>query len=315
MVCFVLSNSSQESTFKVQKSFDNFDGFSTEDFMFVDSDDSTIICSEIKEYQQVQSAGSGDLHSSSTDDSCSSDTDIEINDGCRGNIEDSSEDEVNEVAKVNSVGERDDSVTPALQQAIEDAEDEANTNVSYMSDGIEDIPNCVEIDRHPRDPTLATGEEDFQETGYMAESKLSKSCIGIKHSRSKSVLLHLDALKMLSVTFGVRANVETDVSCSEALHEALRREYVRDSNLVHEDVFDELQLCFPDASQLHRLLMLDNITEWDGWSHIKDLLANAQSDNMKRLHIHGFVYSFIKRCQIICLHEEFPTDVEYRKNG
>ena len=34
---------------------------------------------------------------------------------------------------------------------------------------------------------------------------------------------------------------------------------------------------------------------------------------MKRVHVEDFVYSFTRRCQVSCVYEDFPSDVERRK--
>jgi hypothetical protein len=128
---------------------------------------------------------------------------------------------------------------------------------------MESVAGSFEVCRHPRDPTFAVGEDDLQETGYMLESEMTKSCIGIKHSRSQSVLLHCDAEKLLHVSRGLHSHTFDAAECGTEL----RREYVEEAQLIHEDVFDELQRVFSDVLQPQRLLLLDNVKQWDGWAH------------------------------------------------
>ena len=66
-----------------------------------------------------------------------------------------------------------------------------DADVLDIHDEVESVASSFEVCRHPRDPTYAVGEDNFQETGYMPESEMTKSCIGIKHPRSQSVLFAL----------------------------------------------------------------------------------------------------------------------------
>ena len=171
------------------------------------------------------------------------------------------------------------------------------------------VADSVEKCRHPRDPTYAVGEDDFKETGYMPENEMIKSSVSIKHSRSDSVLLHSDARKLLQLMRGFRQD-----SCEGVGFAAdLRREYVEEAKLIHEDVFEKLQELFPEMLQLQRLLLLDGVKEWDGWARIKSLLVSSQSHDMKRVHVEDFVNRFVRRCQINCVYEDFPSDAERRK--
>ena len=132
----------------------------------------------------------------------------------------------------------------------------------------------------------------------MLESKRTKSCIGIKHPRRESVLLHCDAKKLLELSRGFRSQPVADA----AGETAMRREYVEEADLIHEDVFDELRRVFPDVLQFQRLLLVDGVKEWDGWAHVKSLLlVSSQTQNMKRVYLEEFVHAFIQRCQINCV--------------
>ena len=113
----------------------------------------------------------------------------------------------------------------------------------------------------------------------------------------------------MQVSRGLRSHTFDDAESKTDL----RREYVDEAELIHEDVFDELRRIFPDVLQLQRLLLLDIIREWDGWAHIKALLDSSQEHDLKRVHVEDFVHRFIRRCQTNCVYEDFPSDDERRK--
>ena len=115
----------------------------------------------------------------------------------------------------------------------------------------------------------------------MPESDVRKSCIGIKHPRSESVILYCDAEKLLQVIRGFSLHTSGDAGWFVNL----KREYVEDAQLIHEDVFNELYRVFPHALQLQRLCLLDGMKTWDGWDHIKSSLLSSQSHDMTRVHV------------------------------
>ena len=188
-----------------------------------------------------------------------------------------------------------------------------------IDDGSESSGESLEFRRHSRDPTYAVGEDDFKETGYMIEGASAKSYVGIKHSRNASVLLHSDAQRLLHLCRGKGTNgchsdpllpqEDLDVDGSYDAS-SLRREYVEDAALIHEAVFYELQRTFPDMLQLQRLLLLDGVMAWNGWSEIKALLSSSISDDVKQIHVRDFVYRFVRRCQTDCIYDDCPSDTE-----
>ena len=43
------------------------------------------------------------------------------------------------------------------------------------------------------------------------------------------------------------------------------------------------------------------------------VLMSALSDDLQRVLINDFVYTFVRRCQVHCLYDGFPSDEMYRK--
>ena len=155
------------------------------------------------------------------------------------------------------------------RQEFQEHEEPTDANGLYSSDDMESVDSSFVLHRHPRDSTYSRADENgLEETGYMPQSEKSRAGLGIKHSRSKSVLSLCDAKKLLQVSLGYCAH-GLDYVGDET---EIRREYVEEAELIHESVFDELRRVFPDLLQLQRLLRLDGIAEWDGWNQIKSLL-------------------------------------------
>ena len=50
-------------------------------------------------------------------------------------------------------------------------------------------------------------------------------------------------------------------------------------------MFDALCVAFPDLQQLHRLLQLEWVKDWEGWAEVKDKLRACDDDAVKRCAI------------------------------
>ena len=118
----------------------------------------------------------------------------------------------------------------------------------------------------------------------MCESAVAKSHFGIRHPESKSVLLHSDAQKLLQVSRGYRAPMSDDQGQASGFMKSLEEE----ADFVHDAVFQELRKVFSDFAQLQRLLRLDWVEKWVGWTDIKSLLVTSEDDVVQRVHVEDF---------------------------
>lgn len=265
------------------------------------------IYDEIQEYQQCQVTHT--LHIESDDDTNeSSEEGVAANDEGGGNLDGYSDDEwkalIGDVSMC-SVGE-------FAHRSFYENNDGKDMHCGQKSDSedIESVASSFKVSRHPRDPTYADGEDTFEDTEVIPTGEMTKSRVGIKHSRSQSVLLHCDAEKLLHVIRGLRSHVDVDEACVTNL----RTEYVEEAGIIHGDVFDELWRVFPNVLQLQRLLMLPDVKSWCGWKEIKSLLEGCECHVMKQFHVDDFVYRFARRCQSNCVYEDFPTDEERKQH-
>ena len=226
--------------------------------------------------------------------------------GC-GNLAELSDGEWNAVCGDEDGVCRQDADTKAEARPEVHADDCLVVEDQMVTDDSEECDSTsMKVTRHSRDPTFPAGEDDFAEAGYLGEGPTTKSLFSIKHPRNVSKLLHDDARKLLRVSRGVRACTAEEAADDSALW----REYVEDAALIHEDVFRELRLIFLDSFQLQRLLLLEGITEWDGWASIKSVLSCCASDAMKRVHVEEFMDPFVRRCQKDCVYDGFPSDAD-----
>ena len=207
-LCFVLSNT--DEVLSIHTNPNCMNGQHDEDNnVFVDSDDD-YMCGDVKEYQQVQSAGN--LNDNSDDSVCETSEEGSVsNDAGEGNLDGLSEGEWNALFDE----EHSLSTLHDTTQKLDEHKEVIDANMLDVDvhDDIDSVASSFDVRRHPRDPTYATGEDGFEETGYMPESEMTKSCIGIKHPRSESVLLHCDAEKLLQVTRGFRSHTCGDEGC------------------------------------------------------------------------------------------------------
>ena len=316
LACFVLTNSCNwngdslthvdnlvgEAT---KKSKEEMEGNILNESVFVDADDE-YICGDISEYQQVQAAETVGTESENSVDEESEESGVGSDAGC-GNLAELSDGEWNAVCGDEDGVCRQDVDTKAEARSEPHADDGCVESDEVVTDDAEESDSTfMKVTRHSRDPTYPAGEDDFAETGYLEEGPTTKSLFSIKHPRSVSKLLHDDARKLLRVSRGVRACTAEEAADDSALW----REYVEDAALIHEDVFRELRRIFPDSFQLQRLLLLEGVTEWDGWASIKSVLSCSPSDAMKRVHVEEFVDRFVRRCQKDCVYDGFPSDAD-----
>ena len=68
----------------------------------------------------------------------------------------------------------------------------------------------------------------------MFANKHTKGHMSIKHARSESVLWPCDGMKLLQVLHGVQKSTSQNIIAESRL----RREYVEEAKLIHEDVYD-----------------------------------------------------------------------------
>ena len=204
------------------------------------------MCDIIQEHQQVQASEFPTLSSEIGSDDCS-DQDNFDSKNVGGNLNEMGEDAWNELCGACSVAVHS---TPELSEKDMAAHvgeenyvdvDVVDSHISNTHVDIEDVDR-----RHPHDPTRVLREDDVRETCYMLENEHTKSRIGTKHARSKSVLWPCDGMKLLQVLRGVCKSTSQSI-ISEA---HLRRESVEAAKLVHEDVYDEFQHMFDDGLQL-----------------------------------------------------------------
>ena len=281
--------------------------FVGEDIVYTDDTD-LLVCDEIEEYQQVQALG--DVWSSSGSGSDDRSDMESIGSGnAVGNLHDMTEDEWNALCGTCDVADMEASVETHADIVAGDATVELHQNSHSRNVEVERCAPEAEqfYSRHPRDPTLAFGRDNYEDTGYLEPSEQTKSLVGIKHARSKSVLWPCDGMKLLEVLRGVhRSPFEIERNDTN-----LRREYVEEARLIHEDVFVELTKLFPCDAQLHRLLLLENVRSWPEWHQIGERVK-AANDWQKHLYMMDIITKFVRKCQENCIYEEFPSDKAYR---
>ena len=232
-----------------------------DDIIYVD--DGGIVCADMYEYQQVQSAGSlwlnADSGSSESNEAVSAASDEGV-----GNLREVCDSDVKELRgeSDHAHGEDENNLDSATQFA-EEALDMENGGAAGDGDDVESLAHTPA--RHPRDPMFGLLADEFSDTGYMCESEVLKSHVGVKHPRSESIMLHCDAQKLLRVSRGHR-NLMFGVHTHKCVD--VIKSLQEEAGFVYDKVFRELRQRFSDVLQFQRLLRLSWVNEWNGRSHI-----------------------------------------------
>ena len=69
----------------------------------------------------------------------------------------------------------------------------------------------------------------------------------------------------------------------------------------------------PDLQQLHPLLQLGWVKDWEGWAEVKDRLHACDDGAVKRCVTEDFVFVFVTLCQKHVVFENDPSDETRRK--
>jgi hypothetical protein len=88
----------------------------------------------------------------------------------------------------------------------------------------------------------------------------------------------------------------------------------READFVHEELFDALCVAFPALQQLHRLLQLGWVKDWNGWADVKDKLRACDDVAVKACVIEDFVLLCSNLCQKHVVVENYPSDEKRRRD-
>ena len=86
-----------------------------------------------------------------------------------------------------------------------------------------------------------------------------------------------------------------------------------EADVVHSDLFYALCVVLHDLQQLHRLLQLVWVKDWEGWAEVKDRLRACDDGSVKRCAIEDVVFVLVSVCQIHVVFENFPSDASARR--
>ena len=101
----------------------------------------------------------------------------------------------------------------------------------------------------------------MRDTGFIDREEIIREDAGVRGPQRVSVLYPHDGKTLVQVCPGIKGISEFDSNIDRFRMESLREE----ANLIHGDVFNMFRTCFPDISQLHRLLQLKCVKDWVGW--------------------------------------------------
>ena len=319
ILCVVMSTSCATCHFKIKNRNDDEDDATSnianqismsdtsafEGSVYID--DTCGVCSEVFEYQQVQTVQEADILSDDATSVCSSRQSV-MNDAGGGNLSMSDGEFGVWIGEYQCCNEK--ATHEAMGEGVEDDVLFVESSGSENSDGENAMDDVMDgVRRHARDPTYAHGEDTFCESGYSDDNDDAKHSFGVRGPRRASVLFPNDCKKLLQVSRGVCAVREVSAQELSFMLDALKCE----ADFVHRDLFDALCVAFPDLQQLHRLLQLGWVKDWKGWAEVKDMLRACDDSAVKRCVIEDFVLVFVSLCQQYVVFENYPSDATRRK--
>ena len=124
--------------------------------------------------------------------------------------------------------------------------------------------------------------------------------------KSVSILEPFDCDKLIRIARDIHEDKFTASSSRWAFCESIREE----ADFVPADVFAILITVFDDWQQLSRVLQLDWVSTWSGWSDVRRNVASNADENLKQFLCEDAVKEFCKVCIRDVVQEDFMSDIQ-----
>ena len=132
---------------------------------------------------------------------------------------------------------------------------------------------------------------------------------GVRGPKSVSILEHFDCDKLIRIARDINADNFTSSSSRWAFCESIREE----ADFAPADVFAILIRVFDDWQQLSRVLQLDWVRSWEGWTDIRQKLDACSDINLKQFLCEDVVREFCNICMRDVVQEDYSTDEQRRQ--